>query len=158
MKIGTVILNGEQELWLNISGIVGFAGQNRRDDVLLIQGFFNYIAMGLYPGAVGLGGLYKIPEITGEMDADTYSAISEFQIRNASQLLMGGKFDGRIHPGSFNNRHISFRNGHRNMCISLLNIMATDAGVMQGQVDFMQGLAALNQELAFAVDQAVINS
>ena len=157
MKLTSINLNGERQLTLNISGIVGFAGANRKDDVLLIQGLFNYVAKGLHPGAVGLGGEYKIPEITGEMNADTYSAIGEFQIRNSNQLLMS-HFDGRIHPANYANRHLHTGGNKRYMSITLLHIMATDAAVMQGDYEYMQGLAKLNSELATAIDMAVINS
>lgn len=157
MKITSINLNGERVLTVNVSGIVGFAGANHRDDVLLIQGLFQYIAAGLYPGALGLGGEYKIPEITGTMDADTYSAISEFQIKNAGSLLMS-RFDGRIHPASYENRRLTTGGNKRYMSITLLHIMASDAAVMQSHHDYTQGLAALSPELAHAIDMAVINS
>lgn len=157
MKLTHIYLNGERELTLNLSGIVGFGGANRKDDVMLIQGLLNYIAKGLFPGAVGLGGSYKIPEITGEMDADTYSAIGEFQIRNAGQLLMS-RFDGRIHPANYGNRQLHTGGNKRYMSITLLHIMASDAAVLQSHYDYTQGLASLNSELAQAIDMAVINS
>ncbi len=155
MKIEIINMDGERRLVVNLSGIVGFAGANRRGDVLLIQGLFNYIAGGLYPGAVGLGGEYKIPEITGLINADTYSAISEFQIQNASSLLMS-HFDGRIHPANYPNRKLH-SNAKRMMSITLLHIMASDAAVMQGHSDYIKGLAALQPELAAVIDQAVIS-
>lgn len=157
MKLTHINLNGEKQLTLNLSGIVGNAGANRKDDVMLIQGLFNYIAKGLYPGAVGLGGDYKIPEITGEMDADTYSAIGEFQIRNAARLLMK-QFDGRIHPANYANRQLHSGGNKRYMSITLLHIMASDAAVMQSDYDYIQGLANLNPGLATYIDMAVINS
>ncbi|MEO6589996.1 MAG: hypothetical protein ABIP06_11905 [Pyrinomonadaceae bacterium] len=157
MKFTHINLNGERQLTLNLSGIVGHAGANRKDDVMLIQGFFNYIAKGLYPGAVGLDGSYKIPQITGEMDGDTYSAIGEFQIRNAGQLLMS-RFDGRIHPANYANRQLNTGGGKRYMSITLLHIMASDAAMMQSDYDYVQGLTKLNSELATSIDMAVINS
>ncbi len=157
MKFTHINLNGERQLTLNLSGIVGFGGANRKDDVMLIQGFFNYIARGLYPGAVGLGGDYKIPEITGEMDGDTYSAIGEFQIRNAARLLMN-RFDGRIHPANYADRQLHTGGNKRYMSITLLHIMATDAAVMQSDFDYTSGLAKLNSELATLIDMAVLNS
>jgi hypothetical protein len=157
MKLTSINLNGERVLTLNVSGIVGFAGANYRDDVMLIQGLFKYISDGLYPEALGLGGNYKVPEITGEMDADTYSAISEFQIRNAGSLLMS-RFDGRIHPANYKNRSLTTGGNKRYMSITLLHIMATDAAVMQGHHDFTQGLTKLNPKLAYAIDIAVINA
>lgn len=143
-------INGEQQLCVNIAKIVGFAGANLKEDVMLIQALFNYIATGLYPGAVGLGGDYKIPEITGEMDADTYSAIGEFQLRNARQLI--GKFDGRIHPASYQNRVLKDIRKPV-MCMTLLHIMATDAAVMQSDYHYRDGLIRLKPELAQYLDQ-----
>lgn len=157
MKFTHLYLDGRRDLTLNISGIVGFAGANNKDDVMLIQGYFNYIAKGLYPGAVGLGSEYKIPEITGEMDAETYSAISEFQIKNAGSLLMS-HFDGRIHPASYGNRKITTGGNKRYMSITLLHILASDAAVMQSHKDFIQGMAQMSPELAYSIDMAIINS
>lgn len=154
-SIERVNINGRMESAVNISGIVGFAGMNQRDDVLFIQGLFNYIANGLYPGAVGLGGEYKVPEITGVMDTDTYSAIGEFQIRNRNSLIIS-RFDGRFHPANYKNRRL--RSNAKLMSITLLHLMATDAAVMQGHTDYMLGMTKLNQELAFAIDRAIINS
>ena len=148
--------DGRTELGVNVSGIVGYAGKNYKDDVLLIQGLFNYIAKGLNRGAIGLDGLYKIPEITGEMDGETYSAIGEFQIRNAHQLLMNS-YDGRIHPANYRNRSLHSTAGHF-MSITLLHIMAIDAALMNGSNDYTRELASLNSELARVIDLAIIKS
>ena len=152
-KLERANINGRMESAVNISGIVGHTGTNLRDDVMLIQGLFNYIAKGLTPQAVGLGGDYKIPEITGVMDGDTYSAIGAFQINNARQLLMQ-TFDGRIHPASYKNRRL--RSNAKQMSIVLLHIMATDAAVMNGDYDYQSGMAKMNQELAFLIDRMVL--
>ena len=154
-KLERANINGRIESAVNISGIVGHTGTNYRDDVILIQGLFNYIANGLSPQAVGLGGDYKIPEITGVMDADTYSAIGAFQISNARQLLMK-TFDGRIHPASYTNRRL--RSNAKQMSIVLLHIMATDAAVMNADFDYQSGMAKFNRELAFLIDRMVIGA
>ena len=154
MKIEIINFGRKQESAVNLSGIVGYAGKNDEGDVYLIQGLFKYISAGLYPGAVGLGGEYNIPEISGKMDSDTYSAISQFQVVNAGSLLMQW-FDGRFHPASYKNRHIRSGN-HRYMSITLLHIMATDAAVMQGHYSYTQGLAQLDPKLAYYIDMAVI--
>jgi hypothetical protein len=44
------------------------------------------------------GFTYRLPKITGVMDTDTVSTISQFQISNASSLLTGNRFDGLIEP------------------------------------------------------------
>lgn len=155
---GTEIINinGKTAFGVNVKGIVGYAGANLTEDVMLIQALFNYIAKGLFPEALGLGGDYKIPEITGEIDADTYLAIGEFQIRNASRLLRR-VFDGRIHPASYKNRVI--RDTKKGvMSITLLHIMATDAAVMQGHWDYREGLIKLKPELATYLDRFFIEA
>lgn len=152
-KIERANINGRMESAVNISGVVGFKGTNLRDDVMLIQGLFNYISNGLTPQAVGLVGDYKIPEITGVMDADTYSAIGAFQISNARQLLMQ-TFDGRIHPASYKNRRL--RSNAKQMSIVLLHIIATDAAVMNGDYDYQSGMAKMNQDLAFLIDRMIL--
>jgi hypothetical protein len=156
MKVEKLNVDRNIVLAVNISGIVGFAGANHKDDVLLIQGLFKYIAEGLHPSAVGLGGEYKIPEITGEMDADTYSAISEFQLVNARTLLMS-VFDGRFHPANYANRKLTTGGNKRYMSITYLHFLATDAAVMQSHHSYIQGLAALDPELAYVIDMAIIS-
>lgn len=142
---------------VNISQPVGFVkGRgNLREDVLLIQVLFNYISRGLSPGAVGLGGEYKIPAMTGIMDADTSSAIGAFQLANASKLLMN-TYDNRIDPAHYHHRRIN-SHARQFMSITWLHFLATDAAVMQSHYDYIQGLAKLNLQLALAIDQVVIN-
>jgi hypothetical protein len=149
-----VIINGRAQSGVNIKKIVGFAGPNLKEDVLLIQALFNYIAKGMFPEMLGLGGEYKVPEVTGEMDGETYSAIGAFQIRNASRLL-GPTLDGRIHPASYKNRNIKNSAG-RVMCITQLHFMATDTAVMRGDHDYPQALAHEYPELAYFLDRNLI--
>ncbi len=134
VSVEKINMDGRLELGVNISGIVGYAGANDKDDVLLIQGLFQYIAKGLSPGSIGLGGLYKLPEITGEMDGETYSAIGEFQIRNSHRLLKDS-YNTRIHSANYRNRQLRSTAG-RFMAITLLHIMATDAALMNGSNDY----------------------
>jgi hypothetical protein len=148
-------INGDSESGVNISKIVGFAGANLKEDVLLIQALFKYIADGMFPEMLGLGGDYKVPDVTGEMDADTYSAIAAFQIRNASRLLRHN-FDGRIHPASYKNRVIKNISKQPVMTITLLHIMATDAAVFKGDYSYPQALARQYSELATYLDRHLI--
>ena len=62
-SVEKISFDGKTKLGVNVSGIVGYAGTNYKDEVSLIQELFNYIAKGLNRGAIGLGGLYKIPEM-----------------------------------------------------------------------------------------------
>ena len=144
-SVEKINFDGRTGLGVNISSIVGAGGINDRDDVLVIQGLFNFIAKGLNPASVGLVGLYKIPDVTGDMDGETYSAIGEFQIRNAYRLL-SAKSDGRIHPAKYQNTRLS-SNSKRFMSITLLHIMAMDVAVMNGNLDYLGGMSSLNAEL-----------
>jgi hypothetical protein len=145
-------VKGTFQSGVNVSKIVGFAGANLTEDVLLIQALFNYIADGMFPEMLGLGGDYKVPEVTGEMDADTYSAIGAFQIRNASRLLRQN-FDGRIHPASYKGRVIKDVYKQPVMSITLLHIMATDAAIFRGDHSYPQALASQYSELAHYLDR-----
>jgi hypothetical protein len=151
-QFATINIGGNEQSGVNIRKTVGHGGANLLDDVMLIQALFKYIAKGLHPGAVGLGGDYKVPEVTGIMDAETYSAIGEFQIQNAARLL-SHSFDGRIHPASYKGRVI--RDSRKPvMCVTLMQIMATDAAVIQGHYDYPQALAQKHPELARYLDRS----
>jgi hypothetical protein len=154
-KTEVINIEGKTELGVNVTDVVGMTGKNRREDIMLLQALFNYIAKGLHPGALGLGGDYNIPEINGDMDADTFLAIGEFQIRNASRLLMY-RFDGHIHPASYKNRVIRNIKG-RIMSITLLHLMAKDAAAMQGHSDYREGLIKLKPELATYLDRFIVD-
>lgn len=122
--------DGGMEPCLNIKASVGFKGVNQPDDVLLIQGLIGVIAQ-LDKSWVGLDESgYSVPKPTGQMDADTYTAIGQFQIRNKDRLLMS-TFDGRIDPAHYKNRHLPHGLRHM-MSIMLLHQMATDANVLMG--------------------------
>lgn len=123
-------VGGSSEPALNVTDSVGFKGANKPDDVMLIQAMIALICrvdkrwVGLdEPG-------YSIPAVTGEIDADTYTAISQFQIKNKDRLLMS-MFDGRIDPAHYKGRHL--HTGMRKlMSITLLHQMTTDASVLLG--------------------------
>lgn len=122
--------DGSSESALNVSYSVGYNGVNKPDDVMLVQAMIALIAK-LDKGWVGLDEAgYSVPEISGEMDADTYTAIGQFQIRNKDRLLIK-TFDGRIDPAHYKGRHL--RHAMRQlMSIMLLHQMATDASVLLG--------------------------
>lgn len=156
MKVEIINADDNRHSAVNVSGIVGFAGKNDFADVMLLQGLFNYIGTGLSPTVLGLGGDYNMPAITGVMDADTYTAISQFQVMNAGQLLMK-YFDGRIHPASYGKRRLTFFKPRRYMSITLLHILAVDAAAMQGHHSYVQALANLDPTLAYHIDMAIIS-
>ncbi|NJM52258.1 MAG: hypothetical protein HC846_02000 [Blastocatellia bacterium] len=149
-KIETITLDGRESSALNISGVVGFPRPsdnffNDWSDVLVIQGFFNYIANHLRPDTIGLGGDYKVPKFTGVMDADTSSAIGAFQLSCASFLMMK-TYDNRIDPANYKNRHL--RSGRRQMSIVFLHILAGDAGQMAGvgRDGYIRDMMSLNDD------------
>jgi hypothetical protein len=153
-KIESAFIDGKIDRAVNVSRAVGYGMENLRDDVMLIQGLFNYIANALSPQTIGLGGVYQVPEINGVMDADTYTAIGQFQIQNSSQLLMK-RFDGVIHPASYKNRRL--HSIGKQMSIVLLHLKATDAALMSGDIDYQRGMANLNSDLARLIDWMIIN-
>jgi hypothetical protein len=144
---------GEIQGTVNLTHAVGTGAPNHHSDVLLIQALFKYIAEGLTPSALGLGGDYNVPDLSGKMDAETYSAIGEFQITNMRELMMK-RFDGVIHPASYKNRTINLSKRPL-MSITYLHLMATDASVMNGDVGYTQAIARMNLELAFALDASM---
>jgi hypothetical protein len=142
-------MNGERTLGVNIERSVGMDGANDHEDVMLIQTLFNYIAEGLSPESIGLGGEYKVPDMTGSMDGETQTAISQFQISNASSLFRKGRFfDWCVDPASYKGR--SLRSNKPVMSITLLHIMATDAALMLGDGPnvYSEALIRLQPELA----------
>lgn len=146
------LTSGETQSAVNISAIVGNGGSNKYDDVLLIQALFNYIGK----GSLGLGPDYNMPEMSGSMDGDTYSAIGEFQLKWLSHLMIK-TFDGRIHPASYKNRKLNLYGGPRPlMAITLLHVLAGDAALMNGDHDYTQALASMNGELAKYLDSSLM--
>jgi hypothetical protein len=124
-------MNGQRQLGVNIEQSVGMDGANEYEDVLLIQTLFNYIAEGLGPESIGLDGEYRVPDMTGSMDGETHTAISQFQMTNASSLFRKGKFfDWCIDRASYNG--LSLRSNKPVISMTLLQIKATDAALMQG--------------------------
>jgi len=104
---------------------------------------------------LGLEPEYDMPEINGEMDSATYSAIGQFQVRNLQYLMMK-TFDGRIHPASYKNRKITLI-GKPKMTITLLHTYASDASMMSGKgLNYTQQIASMNQELAIALDRSLM--
>lgn len=148
-----IVINGQNQLGVNFGKPVGYGGANDTEDVMLIKALFNFIANGLDPETLGLGGDYDMPDLTGVMDGGTYSAISQFQLHNASRLYWNGRvFDWRIDPASYKGRPL--RSGKPVMCITLLHIMAWDASLMQGGSghSYSEGLIKLQPELAQYLD------
>jgi hypothetical protein len=152
--------DGSSESALNVTDSVGYKGVNKPDDVMLIQAMIALIAR-LDKSWVGLDEPgYSVPAITGEIDADTYTAIGQFQIRNKDRLLIS-MFDGRIDPAHYKGRHL--RHGMRKlMSITMLHQMATDACVLLGiptddpsdDLSYRGGLVQMNFALKNKINSA----
>ncbi|HMS07906.1 MAG TPA: hypothetical protein PKE66_00300 [Pyrinomonadaceae bacterium] len=147
---------GAIEDTVNLTHAVGTGARNERADVLLIQTLFNYIVKGLGPRSAGLGGEYTVPEMSGKMDANTYSAIAAFQISNMRELMMK-RFDGVIHPADYKNRTIDLRKRPL-MTITYLHLIATDASAINGDRGYTQALARMSPELAMYLDASIFDA
>jgi hypothetical protein len=152
--------DGSHDVCFNISGSVGYGGDNLFEDVMLVQSMLKLVA--LYSrGAAGLSDPdYNLPEVTGAIDADTYTAIGQFQIAHKSELMMKA-FDGRIDPAHYKGRRLR-RSHYPVMTIMLLHFYATDAAVMLGTSDttlvsYQKALEQLNSKLATMFDMALLN-
>lgn len=139
---------------INIRKIVGWAGADLLEDVMLIQTVFEYISKGMGPSVFNMDHHFKA-DFPGRMDLDTYYALGEFQIKHASRLLKDTY--RRIHPASYKNRII--RNiSQPVMTITLLHWFALDAAFFQGHMDYTEELLRMQPELAFYTDKALIES
>ncbi len=122
---------------VNVHYRVGLGGENRSDDVMLVQTLFRLIAYSPQVASMQLGvSIAQVPEITGNCDERTKSCIRAFQRANRNRLL--NPYDGVIHPASYENRRV-LGNGVR-MAITLLSGFATDALLMRNFDD--DGIAA----------------
>lgn len=149
--------NGSSEDCFNISRSVGYKGANLLEDVMLVQAMLKLIAS-YSRNAAGLDDPnYNIPEITGSIDADTYSAIGQFQLAHRNQLLT---FDDRIDPAHYKGRRIS-KSGRRFMTITLLHFYAVDAALMIGKsqsefVLYQPALESLDARMVSLFDAALM--
>jgi hypothetical protein len=146
--------NGVEVTGINIRKIVGYAGANLVEDVMLIQTVFEYISKGIGPHVFGMEHQFKA-DFPGRLDNDTVYALGEFQIKNASRLLKDTY--RRIHPASYRGRVISAA-GKPLMTITYLHMIAVDAEVMQGHASYTEELIKMQPELAFFTDKALIES
>lgn len=159
--------NGQGERAVNLTGSVGFNGQNQFYDVMLIQTLFRYIAetpniYNIIPGEqlLGLGEDsqsfdYRVPKITGQMDEATLSAIIQFQISNSSSLLTGNRFDGLIEPAEYRGRTIRRLNiGSRLMAITLLHVYARAGESVRTDGSYIEVIRSKSVHVsdAFAID------
>lgn len=147
--------NGNMQRGINIRKVVGWAGADLKEDVMLIQTVFEYISTGIGPHVFNMDHQFKA-EYPGKMDNETYYALGEFQISNASRLLKDTY--RRIHPASYRGRVIRNHNSSPLMTITYLHLVAIDAQVMHGHHDYTEELLKMQPELAYFTDKALIES
>jgi len=147
--------DGVTETGINIRKVVGWAGADLEEDVMLLQTVFEYISTGTGPHVFGMEKPFKA-EVRGYMDLDTYHALGEFQLQNA-QFLLKDTYR-RIHPASYKGRVIRNHFTSRLMTITRLHIVAQNAAMMQGSLDYTQDLLELEPRLARFIDRALIES
>lgn len=132
----------------NISHVIGAGQKNERNDVMLIQTLFNLIGFSDVSAKLNFG-LSKsdLPEPTGIFDGKTQQAIWEFQKINTRRLH---NIDGKIHPASYKNRVLKKGPGGRQMMITLLNLLALEAALMNHSVDLISAIKKLSPKLILA--------
>lgn len=88
-----------QPTFFNVDGVVGASpAQNLREDLLLVQFAFSWIASSPTPGTgAKLAAAAKAVRLTGAIDAATISAIQAMQERRKEQFP-GTVVDGRVSP------------------------------------------------------------
>lgn len=90
---------------VNVHYRVGLGGENRPDDVMLIQTLFRVIGHDPLIARRRLGvAVGHVPEITGNCDERTRNCIRTFQWTNRNRLQ--NPYDGMIHPASYENRRV----------------------------------------------------
>lgn len=147
--------DGVTEMGINIRKIVGWAGADLEEDVMLLQTVFEYISIGVGPHVFGMEQPFKA-EVRGYMDHDTLYALGEFQVKNAGRLLTDTF--RRMHPASYKGRVIRNHMTSKLMTITYLHILAQQAGMMQGSLDYTQDLLELEPRLVKFIDKALIES
>lgn len=147
--------NGNLQQGINIRKVVGWAGANLKEDVMLIQTVFEYISTGIGPHSLNMDHQFKA-EYPGKMDNDTYYALGEFQLKHASRLLKDTY--RRIHPASYKGRVIRNYNSSPLMTITYLHLVAIDAQVAHGHHDYTAELLKMQPELSHFTDKALIES
>ena len=140
------LADGTSQLGVNITHSVGTGGANQYRDVLLIQALLQFIGK----ARLGLGPDYALPQPTGMMDAETYSAIGEFQIANSTRLLIRG-FGWRIHPANYRGRKLRLV-GRKLMAITLLHVLAEESARTKGGEPYPEALAKMHPDLNAYLD------
>lgn len=137
-------IRGYRQPCVNVSYTVGNGSANRPPDVRLIQALFNYIGYEEQSARnyFNLSYPMEIPVITGFFDTPTSAAIWSFQRKWALNLLSQ---DGVIHPADYKGRIIKDTTKPL-MAITLLHLLATDTGVINGE-NYLFGLKKLEPQL-----------
>lgn len=94
-----ITLYEEEEPWFNLSNSVGRPGANRKDDVMLVQALFGFVAK-RRGGDTSLLGIARneLPNVTGSLDGSTIWAIQRFQLRWVKFMQM---IDSAMRPATY---------------------------------------------------------
>jgi|SRR6185503_34391 len=161
MKYDRIKWQDRTEPTINLSGSVGHGGANKWDDVIFIQAAFALLRKANFDN---VSTEYATPEVTGIMDNETASFITEFQIRNRSRLLFQKFVDARIDPAHYQGRTLHYNRPL--LTITLLHQTLTDAMVISGlggisdeyKTNYEPGLLKMSPKMISAFDMALINS
>ena len=127
---------------VNVDFRVGRGGENKQDDVMLIQTLFKYISSDTNHSKKHLGTIVP-PKVDGICGPKTLKAISEFQKIHASRLI---RVDGVIHPASYGGRIIKDISKPL-MTITLLHEFAWNAGLWLPDGYYVDGLLRIEPRL-----------
>ncbi|MEP6850995.1 MAG: peptidoglycan-binding domain-containing protein [Acidobacteriota bacterium] len=127
---------------VNVTSRVGAHGQNRSDDVMLIQSLFQYIGVDSNIRRRLLGN-FELPKADGVCGLKTRQAILDFQRKNSHRLL---RVDGAIDPADYEG-HVIRDVSKPVMTIHLLSFYAFDAAMFQPDSDYIAGLVRIEPRL-----------
>ncbi len=131
----------------NVSDLVGIGEKNEINDVMVIQALFKLIGRSdHFANKYFKLRATDMPEATGNFDEKTRQAIWSFQLTMCGRLL---SVDGKIHPASYENRHIKNAFNGRLMAITLLNMLAFDQSVAVEADDVPDAVKQLAPSLMF---------
>lgn len=147
----TVTIQGRTSRCFNLSGSVGFSGQNDPGDVMLVQAYLIYVNM-LTQSRIG-----EFPDLAlanGRFDMDTSRAIYDYCRSHVGKLLSS---NGLIDPASYYGRNIKNPNG-KLMIITRLHLDAQAASVRWGHADYTNGMILLNPQLGLMLKPNGLNA
>ena len=163
MKFDRITWSYGTEPTINLSSSVGHGGANKWDDVIFIQAAFKLLREA-WGDTLRVSSEYDTPEVTGIMDNETHSFLTEFQVKNRDRLLFQNFVDARIDPAHYQGR--TLRPNRSLLTITLIHVLLTDGMVISGlggssdqyTTNYEIALKKMSPKMVTAFDMAVINS